>query len=164
MQTNLRWEKGFFSSTYSIFSDSQLIGQLKDKTFSQSTDGELNGTKFTFKTKGFLRQKTEIIDTLDNKVIGEITYNNWMTKADLMIGKKKYLWKYDNLWNTRWRIFDSEGTEIKYSGSSKRGQIYSNTDDPLLILSGLVVTNYYWQTTIAVLVAVFVPLWATMMH
>jgi hypothetical protein len=164
MQTSLRWEKGLFSRAYSIYSNNQLIGQLKDKTFSQSSDGELNGKKYNFKTKGFLKQKTEIRDATNNKVIGEIIYNSWMTKADLIILNKKVNWKYDNLWNTRWRIFDSTGTEIKYSGSSTRGRIDSNTDDSVLLLSGLFVTNYYWQTTVAILIAVFLPIWTTSLH
>ena len=164
MQTSLRWKKGLFSSTYSIYSNDQLIGKLKDKTFSQSADGELNGKKYTFKTKGFFKQRTKILDNIDNKVIGEITYNNWMTKATLLINNKRTNWKYDNLWNTKWSICDSEGIEIKYAGSSTRGQIDSNTDDDLLLLSGLFVINYYWQMTIVVLIAVFVPIWITVLN
>ena len=121
----------------------------------------LNGKKYTFKTKGFFKQHTEIIDSSVNKVIGEITYNNLMTKATIVVDNKKINWKYDNLWNTKWSIYNSEGVNIKYSGSSTSGQINSNIDDALLLLSGLFVTNYYWQTTVAVLVVVFVPIWIT---
>ncbi len=85
MKTNLRWEKKILSSTYSIYSDNQLIGKLKDKTFSQSADGELNGKKYTFRTKGLFKQHTEILDKAENKIIGEITYNTWMTKASLFL-------------------------------------------------------------------------------
>ena len=161
MNTNLKWKKSLFSSTYSIYSNDQLIGKLKDKSFSQTAYGELNGKKYIFKTKGFFKQHTEIFDNKDNKLIGEITYNNWMTKASLLVNNKKTNWKYDNLWNTKWSIFDSEGIEIKYTGSSTSGQIDSNSDDSLLLLSGLFVTNYYWQVTIAVLIAVFIPILIT---
>ena len=164
MKTNLRWEKEIFSSTYSIYSNNQLIGKLKDKTFSQSADGELNGKEYLFMTKGLFKQRTEILDKADNKVIGEITYNTWMTKASLSFNNKKANWKYDNMWSTKWSIFDSEGIEIKFSGLSRKGQIETNSDDPLLLLSGLFVTNYYWQMTVVVLVAVFVPIWATVLN
>ena len=60
MKTNLRWEKEIFCSTYSIYSNNQLIGKLKDKTFSQSADGELNGKEYIFRTKGLFNQHTEI--------------------------------------------------------------------------------------------------------
>jgi hypothetical protein len=159
MQTNLKWEKNFFSDLYCIYSNGQQVGILKDKTFSQTANGELNGKKYTFKTKGFFKQHTEIIDHIENKVIGEITYNNWMTKATILVDNKTIYWQYDNLWNTKWSIFNSEGIKIHYSGSFTSGQIDSNIEDALLLLSGLYVTNYYWQMTAAVLVAVFVPIW-----
>ena len=164
MNTMLRWEKAIFSSTYRIYSNNQLIGKLKDRTFSQSADGELNGKEYIFRTKGLFKQHTEILDKAESKVIGEITYNTWMTKASLSFYDKKANWKYDNPWTTKWSIFDSEGIEIIYSGRSGKGQIESNSDDPLLLLSGLFVTNYYWQMTVVVVIAVFVPIWVSVLN
>ena len=163
MKTRLHWEKGIFSSTYSIYSDKHLIGKLKDRTFAQAASGELNGREYIFRTKGLFKQHTEILDKAENRVMGEINYNSWMTKASISINNKVASWKYDNMWSTKWRIFDSEGMEIKYTGSSRKGQIDANTDDPLLLLSGLFVTNYYWQMTLIVLVAVFVPIWTSVL-
>jgi hypothetical protein len=160
MQTKLRWKKNLFSSSTIIYSNGHQIGELKDKTFSQTANGELNGKKYSFKTKGFFKQQTEVIDSFENKVVGEISYNNWKTNAIISIDNKTIYWKYDNLWNTKWSIFDSEGINIKYSGSSTSGQIDSNIDDSMILLSGLFVTNYYRQMTVAVLVAVFVPIWS----
>ena len=164
MQTKLRWKKDFFSGLYTIYSNGQQVGRLKDKTFSQTADGELNGRRYTFRAKGFFRQHTDIIDNTDNRVIGVISYNDWMTKASITVGNKTVNWKYDNLWNTRWSVFDAEGARIQYSGSSSGGEIDSDTDDALLMLTGLYVINYYWQTTIAVLVAVFVPLFSVVLR
>jgi hypothetical protein len=164
MQTIIHWNKSFFSNTYNLFSKGQLLGQLKENTLSQTATGELNGIKYIFKTKGFLKQHTEIIDAINGNRIGEITYNNWMTKATLFTRDNSSFWRYDNIWNTRWSIFDTKGLEIKYTGSSSKGQIISNTDDALLLLSGLFVINYYWQTTIVVLVAVFVPIMVSVSH
>jgi len=164
MQTNLKWDKGTFSDTYNIYSQDQVIGKLKNNSFSQITKGELNGKKYTFITKGFFNQQTEIRDAIDNKLIGNITYNGWMTKATLSILDKKINWKYDNLWNTKWSISDSDGVEIKYSGSSSKGQINSNTDDELLLLSGLFVTNYYWQITIILIIVSSITIWTTVLN
>ena len=163
MQTKLRWKRNLFSSSTIIYSNGQRVGELKDKTFSQTAIGVLNGKKYSFKTKGFFKQETEIIDSFENKVVGEITYNNWKTNAIISIDNKKINWKYDNLWNTKWSIFNSEGIKIQYSGTSTSGQIDSNIDEAVLLLSGLFVTNYYWQMTAAVLVAVFVPIWTTVL-
>jgi len=159
MQANFTWKKGAFSNLYKIYSNGEQIGDLKDKSFSQSSIGVFNNKEYLFKTKGFFKQKTQIIDTAENKMVGEIHYNNWMTKARITINDKTINWKYDNLWNTKWRIFNSEGINIEYSGSSTGGQIETNIDDALLLLSGLFVTNYYWQMTMVALLAVFIPLW-----
>ncbi|MGQ1785254.1 MULTISPECIES: hypothetical protein [unclassified Saccharicrinis] len=162
MQTNLTWKKGLFSSNYSIYSNGTLIGELRDKSFSQSAYGEMDGKKYVFKTKGFFKQHTDIIDASNGRIIGQISYNNWMTKATISLNHKTVFWKYDNIWNSKWSIFDSEGTDVRYFSSSNKGSIESNSEDPLLILSGLFVTNYYVQMTIAVMVGVFVPIITTL--
>jgi hypothetical protein len=84
-----------------------------------------------------------------------------MTKATIILNEQTLEWKYENLWSTKWSISNSEGIEINFSGYSTNGQIESNTDDALLLLSGLFVTNYYWQVTFVVLFVSFVPLWIT---
>ena len=55
MKTILTWKKGIFANTYNIYSDGKLIGKMKNNCFSQSDDGELNGMKYTFKTKGLFK-------------------------------------------------------------------------------------------------------------
>jgi hypothetical protein len=45
MQSKSRWKKGFFSSVYNIHFKDQQIGTLKDKIFSQTSDGEIKGKK-----------------------------------------------------------------------------------------------------------------------
>ncbi len=155
----LRWKKGIFSNTNIIYSKDRQIGKLNESSFSRSATGELNGKIYTFKKKGYFRQTSEIIDVSENKVIGEITYNSWMTKATIKIGDKTIHWKYDNSWNTKWSVFNAEGVRIKYAGSSMSGQIDSNIDDPLFLLCGLYVINYYRQISIAIFIALFVPIW-----
>jgi len=161
MKTILTWEKGIFSNTFNIYKDGHLIGKIKNNCFSQSADGELNEVKYIFKTKGLLKQHTQILDYQTNSLIGEISYNNWMTKATLSIQNEEIYWKYENVWNTKWTIFNSDGIQINYSGSSTRGKIESNTENDLLILIGLFVTNYYWQMAAAIIIIALVPIWTT---
>ena len=161
MQNKYYWKKGLFSETYRVYSNDQQIGKLKNKPFSQSAVGEISGKNYTFKTKGFFRQSTLIIDNIDNSVIGEIDYNSWMTKAFLSLKEKKYSWKYDNIWNTKWSIHESDKVLINYKGSSTGGKIDSDTNDDLLMLTGLYVTNYYWQMTLVILMAVLIPIYAS---
>ena len=163
MKTHFNWTKGIFSNTCNIYSNQVLIGYLKDKAFSQTTTGIIHENPYTFRTRGILKQKTEIVDSAKNEVIGEIIYNNWMTKAVIYVNGKTIHWKYDNIWNTKWSLYDSEGIIMNFSGSSTKGNIETNTDDLLLLLTGLSITNYYRQTSIAVLVAVFIPIWITVL-
>lgn len=152
MQTNLKWEKNILSNLDDkIYSNNQLIGLLRNSVFSQKTHGELNGKRYIFQTKGFLNQHTDIIDSLENRVVGEITYNSWMTKASISINDKQFNWRYSNLWNSKWSISNSEEVSINYSGRSISGQIDSNTSNALLLLTGLFIFNYYSQTTICIL-------------
>jgi len=121
----------------------------------------INGEKFQFLTHGFLKQETTILNLSDNKPVGQVTFNSWMTKAEIRLNNKRYFWKYSNLMNTRWTISNLEGTEINYQGSSRKASVASNTDDNLLVATGLFVTNFYWQTSIAMIVAIFIPIWIT---
>ncbi len=161
METKLNWTKGILKETYEIYSNGVLVGTLKENVWKQIAYGELNGEKAIFKTTGFFHQETQIIDPDSNLNIGKITYNSWMTKATIEYSGKVANWKYDNAWNTRWSISDSEGVQIHYQGSSSKGTIELQIQDELLVLSGLFVTNYYWQISIALLVAVFIPIFTT---
>ncbi len=134
------------------------MGSLSNKSFSQTSRGELNEKKYTFKTTGFFNQHTQIIENNENKIIGEITYNNWMNKATININGKKFELKYNNIWNSKWSITSLNETQISYNSSTSTGQIQSNTDNELLILSGLFVANYYLQMTLAILLIVFIPI------
>jgi hypothetical protein len=163
MHTNLTWQKGLLSTNYNIFSGNELIGHLQNNSFSQVSTGQLRGKSYTFRTLGFLNKTTEILDNQNNKVIGKITYSNWMTKANITILSQTLNWKYENLWNTKWCIMDTGGTRINYSGTSTGGKVNSNTDNDIYLLSGLFVTNYYWQMSIIIMVAAFVPIFVSVL-
>ena len=157
MQLNYNWRKGIFSESYQIFNNETQVGSLSNKCFSQTAYGELNEEKYTFKTCGVFKQHTQIIENY-NKIVGEITYNNWMNKATININGQQFDLKYNNIWNTKWSISGLNETQISYNSTSCTGQIQSNTDNELLILSGLFVANYYLQMTLVVLLIVFIPI------
>lgn len=163
MQKKYTWKKGLLSTTYNIHSEGKIIGHLRDKLLSQTSFGQINNKRYSFRTQGLFNQKTLIVDESDNSVIGEIVYNSWMTKATITIFNQQLSWKYENIWNTKWSIANSSGLQINYSGTSGGGTINSNTEEDLYILSGLFVTNYYWQMTIAIMVAVFVPIYVSVL-
>ena len=158
MKANLTWTKGIFSSLCQVYSNDILNGKLVDKPFSRTTKGIINGKEYHFRNSGFLKQTTEIVDSSNNKVVGGIEYNSWRSKATVSLNGRKYRWKYDNVWNTQWSLSDANGVSVKYNSSTTKGYIDTNTDDNLLIISGLFVKNYYLQAAfIVILVAVIIP-------
>ena len=161
METILNWKGGLFKNTYEIYSEDNQVGKLNENTWSGSAEGELNGKKYVFKTQGFFRQKTLIIDPLNNDILGEIIFHTWMTKATIRIMDKIFNWKYDNWLNTKWSIYSPEEFLIHYSGSFLKGKISTSINEELLILTGLFVINYYLQSTIILLVAVLLPVLIT---
>ncbi len=161
MKTILNWKKGPFSTTCQIFSGAESLGQLEDHPFRQTSDGTIRQKRYRFKTKGLFKQETRIIDKDTGLEIGTISYNSWMSKATIRLTDRTIYWKYNNTWQTRWSLFNDQGIHMKFAGGFSKGTIEYQDPDDLLVLTGLFVTNYYRQIGIAVLVAVFIPIWLT---
>ena len=163
MSTIYNWNKGIFECSYKIYLNNQQVGFLKDKTFSQTSEAEINGKRYTFRTCGFFQQNTKIINE-SNELVGEINYNNWMNKATITIGARKIVWEYNNIWHTKWSMSDSTGLQINASASTTSGTIEAKSADDLIILAGLFVTNYYLQMTFVVIIAAMVPIWTSLLN
>ncbi|PKP36173.1 MAG: hypothetical protein CVT98_08765 [Bacteroidetes bacterium HGW-Bacteroidetes-15] len=161
MKKYYNWTKGLFSSTYNIYTDSTHVGSLKNKSFSQSAIGSINGKNYIFKTKGFFKQHTDII-TSDNILIGRINFNSWKTKAQIVFKDRTVVLRAENIWNTKWKLFDTNGLHLNYSGSSTKRRIEAIEDNELQFLIGLFVINYFWQSSLVVLIIVFLPIWLTL--
>ena len=160
--TPLSWKKDFFGSMTKIYSGAQQIGYLSENSWSQKGSGFLNDSQYQFNNIGVFNPYTQIIDVKAGKEVGKITYNGMRTKATILYRGKVYDMKYNNIWNTKWMIFDRKGLRMDYQGSSTKGTVYGNGDDALLTLAGLFISGYYRQTTIAIMVAVFVPIYVTL--
>jgi hypothetical protein len=162
MKTVLSWKKSAFSSTYRIYSGDESIGQLQYASLKKTSRGNIRGKHYLFTTKGFFKQETLILDGETDKPIGNIEYGSWRTKASIRLSGRTVNWKYDNLWQTRWSLFDERGVHMSFAGGATKGTIEYDQPDDLLLLTGLFVTNYYQQAMIAVLLAVFIPIWVSL--
>jgi len=145
MNIFLNWKKGFFSNTYQIYNNGIQVGFLKLSTWSQKAKGVLKEREFEFITKGFLKQETTMLDSKTNSIIATISYNSWKSKAVIKkLSNEEYKWEFNNFWNTKWSLTNSY-IFINYHGSTTKGEINSSTDDELLLITGLYISNYYWQ-------------------
>jgi hypothetical protein len=159
MEMILNWKKGLFKSIYEIYSDSVLVGYVNEKTWTESSHGELYGERFNFRTKGFFNQETRVYSNENNTPVGKISYNSWMTKAKIEYSGKIYFWKFDNFWSTSWSLYTTEGLQVKYNRSLSKGKIEYDLDDNFLVMTGLYINNYYWQASVVILMTIFLPLW-----
>lgn len=161
MSTKLTWKKGLFETNYRLYSGNEPVGELNNKLFQQNAIGTLYGKQYCFETRGLFNQSSAIIDGETDIEIGTITYNTWHTKATVTIFKKNFEWQYNNIWNTRWTLYDNCKLQVDNIGTSSSGKIESSDNDALLILSSLFVTNYYWQSTAVVFIAL-IPIYITL--
>jgi hypothetical protein len=160
MKIKLTWKKGFFDTTYQLYSGNEKVGELHENALKQIATGFLNNKKYRFETRGILNQSTAIVDVDTEYEIGAITYNAWHTKATISIFGHAYYWKFNNIWNTQWSLFDFGKLIINSEGTSTQGNIeFEDVEEPLL-LSGLFVHNYYIQyaAVFAALIPIFVVL------
>lgn len=158
METKLRWKKGLFSKRYVLMQNDMQVGELINKSFSQSAYGELKGKKYQFITSGFFKQSTEIIDTNTKAIVGKITYSTWSSKATIVLNDETLYWKQVNIWKSKWEISNATSKLMEISGSSTKGTIEANTSNELHLLCGIYITNYYWEVIIFILIAVFIPI------
>ncbi len=164
MHSTLKWKRAAFSTTYKIFNREEQIGHLQDHAFKQTSDGMIRNQAYRFKTEGFFKQKTMITDLQSQEIIGSIEYNSWMNKAEFKLYDRSCHWKYDNGWQTKWSIADTAGKQIRFAGGMTKGIVEGKDPEYLLVLAGLFVTNYYRQVGIAVLLAVFIPIWVSVIN
>jgi hypothetical protein len=164
MNTILHWKKGTFSTTCRISSGEEIIGELANYAFKQTAEGVIRDKRYLFRTKGLFKQETQIIDGENDQVIANITYNSMMSKATIQFTDRTVYWKYDNAWQTKWSLFDKQGIYMKFAGGHSKGTIEYEEEDDLLVLTGMFVTNYYQQAMIAIMVAVFIPIWVSVIN
>jgi len=145
METHFTWKTKIFSRKFDIFQYEKYVGELKKKSMSRKTTGEMNGREFIFETKGFFKHETRIINKADNSFAGTIGFSSWKSKAVITYMNKEYKWQFDNFFRTRWNLSDENGFLIKYQSHYFNGTIDSYTNDEALILTGFFIRNYLKQ-------------------
>jgi hypothetical protein len=143
MKAFLTWKKGIFKRAHEFYDGDKLVGTMKDRTWSQIVDASMNGKNYCFVTKGFFKRETSIVNPENDQVYGIITYKTWRRKATISYSNKEVFWEYENFWNTKWSIYDTNGTKVHYFGRNASGEIECNEQNDVLILAGMFIRNYY---------------------
>jgi hypothetical protein len=156
MEKSLSWKKGFFKSTYELYSsDGTAAGKLKENYWGNTAEGEIYLRMYHFKMRGFWNKKAEILDLSTGEVLATIVFNCWKSKATIEFTKdpgKAMTFGYENFWHTKWNISEPSGLSVRFQGTESKGQIRSDLDD-ILILAGLYIANYNWKMASTAVVA-----------
>ncbi|MCL3782577.1 hypothetical protein EMN47_19505 [Prolixibacteraceae bacterium JC049] len=161
MTIALKWKKGLFSDTSTIYSGYNAVGKLKCESFNNLATAELNDKHFRFKSKSFLGGDIVVFDQSTNERVGEITFNTFSTKAKIYTDSGLVLWRSLDIWGKRWVVFNDKGEKIKYSSEMTEGNLISDFDDELLILIGLYIPSFLSRITITIVTITMVIIIAT---
>ena len=160
MENYLTWHKGMFDSNYQIFSDGKISGNLLFDSWKNEAKGMGLTTNISFKTEGFLSQKTNILND-KNEIIGVVTYESWQTKATInMTSGEVFGWSFTNSWLSNWSITDFKNKNISYKSKSGTGMIQSSASDEIMLLTGIFIRECYARILIVVLCLLFVPIFS----
>ena len=150
----LQWTKGWFSSNYELKQGEQQLGTLQKGFWNGDTTGQLRDQKVKFRKKGFFKSDMEIIDLNEDRVIGEIQFHTWSSKAEIELNGQRYQWEYKNFWNSKWRIRQNQEKMVDYKRSFSKGEINATNDNAKLVLSGLFIANNYLEAAMITSVVV----------
>lgn len=154
MQRYLIWNKGFFDSNYQLFGEGKIQASLLFNSWKNEARGIGLNSSYFFRTIGFVNPSTDIIDG-NNEIIGTIKYDSWHSKATLtMRSGEVYAWAFTNSWLSKWTISNFTDKQVIYEANSTSGKISANTDDEVMLLSGLFIKEYY--SRILILIIVFI--------
>lgn len=151
------WTKGLFDSNYQLFTNGKISGSLLFDTWKNEAKGMgLTGSYF-FKTEGFLKPITNIIND-KNELIGTITYGSWQTKATItMTSGEVFGWSFTGSWLNSWGITDFKDKNISYHSQSSKGIINSSTTDESMLLIGIFIREFYARILIFCIALLIIP-------
>lgn len=132
MRKELHWTKGVFSNTYKISDYRKLIGSLKTEILSSNATGQIRDSRYLFKSQGLFSRTIHVFNDDSNVLIASIKMGFWGRKAHITTSDQNYIWKFKNLWQTKWALSDDKKTYLSgtYNGLISKGNIiYAEIDD-----------------------------------
>lgn len=154
----LTWKKKWFDSTYHLFQEETPVGQLEPHTWKLLVTGSFNKKTFEFRRVGFFRNYVSINNVQNNIQEGSISFHKWTGKPTLTLRSgKPYALHYTNTWHSKWALSNNEDEIIYYKGNSTKGEVNTNNDNEILILSGLYLADNHWRLTLVILFVIIIP-------
>lgn len=156
MEQTLSWRKGLFDSNYQVFGNALLKFSINFSSFKNSAIATTQKEIYLLKSEGYSNPETKILNN-KNEVLAVIHYDWLSFKAKIVFTSgETFDWSFQNSWASRWILNNQKEKQVIYNSSTSNGLIHSNTDDDLLILSGLFIREYYTRILFIFLILVLV--------
>lgn len=159
MERHLIWNKGILESNYQVFEGGQIKCSLFFDTWRSEAKAICQQKTHQFKDDGIYGTTTQIFNET-HELIGTISYNDWRTKATIILHSgEQYAFDFTDTWHTKWVITDFKGKQITYDSSTSSGTIISNNEDELMLLLGFYAREHFMKMFMLLLfIVVFVPI------
>lgn len=161
MEKIVTWSKGIFDSSYQIFCNGQICGNLIFETWNNHAFGIMSQKNYHFRRKGF----SNIVSTIygdNHEELGNITFHMWQFRAVINLkGQAPLSWNYSNSWLSSWNLTNYQDTHLNFKASSGTGIIRGNNlDNELALLAGLYVKEFFSRmlVTFIAFIAILVAL------
>jgi hypothetical protein len=158
MNSVLIWKRGFFSSSCKVFSNQSIVAILKSSFSFSTVYLDLNNKRYEFRTKGWFKPNTIIVDVENQSIVGNITYNGWSNKAFVNYQNEIAFWKMGGIGCSSWSVMSPTEGDAVYKGLITGGTIFYQSENLLYPLTGLFVRYYFYQVSLSMLLAAMVPL------
>lgn len=147
----LQWKSSMNGREIRVFRGKLIAGLLKRSFWKDDAYGELNGHMMRFKTKGFWKRTTRILNIDGTKELGHITFNTWKSTAVITYENQTYVWRFDSWMRKKWKL--GSGVDfvhyVKTSSWKNEGDIETENISPALVLTGLFIYGYFWKIAAA---------------
>lgn len=145
MEKVVTWTKGIFDSSYQIFCNGQICGNLIFETWNNEAFGIMSQKNYYFKRQSFISATTKIYG--DNYIeLGHIDFNFWQMRAVISLKDQTapFSWNYTNGWLNQWAVSNYQETQLHYKASTGSGVIMGqNLDNELALLTGFYIKEVF---------------------
>ncbi|WP_199118996.1 hypothetical protein [Pedobacter sp. ASV28] len=152
MEKIVTWTKGVFDSSYQIFCDGQICGNLIFETWNNHALGIMSKKNYHFRSNGFSNVTTTIYGD-HNEQLGVITYHPWQLKATVVLkDQTPFSWGYTNGWLSQWDISNYQDTQLHYKASTGAGTVHGqNLDHELALLAGIYIKEFFSRILVSLI-------------
>jgi hypothetical protein len=144
MKKIVTWTKGIFDSSYQIFGDGEICGNLIFETWNNHALGIMSQKNYHFRAKGFSNVTTTIYGD-NNEELGVITFQVWQMRAVVTLkNQPPFSWNYTNAWLNKWSMSNYQDTQLHYHSKTGSGVVNGqNLDHELALLAGIYIKEFF---------------------